>query len=116
MSLPDYGVALGVAEGWAAFSLSRAAFAVACCRRSESAFSRSTSGVLCGFTVVWLWGLEQPAAANRLRTRRTKKKFFMTWMRLEWRMAMLARLLLLGRRLSNLKNKNAARNFRAAFK
>jgi hypothetical protein len=78
MSLPDYGVALGEAEAWAAFSLSRAAFAVACCRRSESAFSRSVSGVLCGLTVVCLSDLEQPAAVNRPRTRSKSKKFFMT--------------------------------------
>ena len=101
---------------WFAFSLSLAAFAVACCKRSESAFRRAASGVLGGFAVVLSSEREQPPAANRLRTRRRRKKFFMTWMRLELANGDAARLLLLRPNLSNLKNKNAARNSRAAFK
>jgi len=72
-----YGEAVGLGVDRLAFSLSLAAFAVAWCRRSESDFSLSASGVLCGLTVVLSSEREQPAAANTLRTRRRRKKFFM---------------------------------------
>ena len=71
-----YGEAVGLGVDWLAFSLSFAAFAVACCRRSESDFSRSASGVLCGLTVVLSSEREQPAAANTPRVRIRRRKFF----------------------------------------
>lgn len=74
-----YGEAVGLGVDWLAFSLSLAAFAVACCRRSESDFNRSASGVLCGLTVVLSSGREQPAAARTLRARMTSRKFFIDW-------------------------------------
>lgn len=52
---------------WFAFSLSRAAFAVACCRRSESDFRRAASGVLCG--VALLCGLSEREQAVMLTKR-----------------------------------------------
>jgi hypothetical protein len=67
---------VGLGLDWFAFSLSLAAFAVACWRRSESDFKRSASGVLWGFTVVSLLDFEQPAAAMTVRARIKSKKFF----------------------------------------
>ena len=75
-----YGVGVGLGVDRFAFSLSFAAFAVACCRRSESDFRRSTSGVLWGLTVVSLADFfEQPEAAKTPRTRTESKKVFITW-------------------------------------
>ena len=99
-----YGEAVGLGVDWLAFSLSLAAFAVACCRRSESDFNRSASGVLCGLTVVLSSGREQPAAARTLRARMTSRKFFMDW---SWRVAMPPRLLLRCLHLSKLKKTRA---------
>jgi hypothetical protein len=76
-SIAPYGETVGLGVDRLAFSLSLAAFAVACCRRSESDFSRSASGVLCGLAVVLSSEREQPAAANRLRARIRTRKFFM---------------------------------------
>jgi hypothetical protein len=76
-------VGLGFGEVCASFSLAFAALAVACCRRSESDFSRSASGVLCGLTVVLSSEREQPAVANRLRARIRRRKFFITWKKVE---------------------------------
>jgi hypothetical protein len=80
-----YGDAVGVGVIGLVFSCSRAfaAFAVACCKRSESAFNLSVSGVLCGFTlscaltVSVLSDFEQPAAARRAIDNITSGNFFM---------------------------------------
>jgi hypothetical protein len=74
-----YGEGVGLGVDWLAFSLSFAAFAVACWRRSESAFSCAASGVLCGLTVVSLLDFEQPAAATTATARIESKKFFIMW-------------------------------------
>jgi hypothetical protein len=80
MTRSDYGCdGVGVTKACAAFSLSFAAFAVACCRRSESDFNRSASGVLGGLTVVWLSEREQPAIAKKPRDRIRSENFFITW-------------------------------------
>jgi hypothetical protein len=61
----------------AAFSRSRAAFIVACCKRSESDFNRSASGVDCDFILVLgLLEREQPAAARIIIARNASEKFF----------------------------------------
>jgi hypothetical protein len=71
--MQGYGVALGVAEAWLAFSLSLAAFCVACCSRIESALRRSASGVDCGFTLVsGLLEREHPVA--KMPAARSKSK------------------------------------------
>ena len=74
-----YGEAVGLGVDRLAFSLSFAAFAVACWRRSESDFRRSASGVLWGLTVVSLLDFEQPATAKTPRARIRDKKFFIKW-------------------------------------
>lgn len=75
--VPAYGVGVGLGVDRLAFSLSFAAFAVACCRRSESDFRRAASGVLAGLTAVSVSDfLEQPAVAKMPRARIESKKVF----------------------------------------
>jgi len=60
------------------FSLARAAFAVACCRRSESDFSCSAFGLDGGFALVSdLSEREQPAAVRITRANSASESFFM---------------------------------------
>jgi hypothetical protein len=77
----SYGDAVGVGTVSLAFSFSRAraAFAVACCKRSESDFNRSASGVDCGFTLLsCLSEREQPAMARSMTDNITSENFFIT--------------------------------------
>lgn len=78
--MTDYGVVEGLAVGEtvAAFSRAFAAFAVACCKRSESDFNRAASGVDCGLAVVsTLSEREQPVVTRTPAAKSTSKIFFM---------------------------------------
>ena len=108
-SISAYGEVVGLGVDWFAFSLSLAAFAVACCRRSESDFSRSASGVLCGLTVALSSGREQPPTANKLRARIRRRMFFMILVKLGMGEDYAARIATRRRRSQQSKNKSAAR-------
>ena len=69
---------MGVADAWLLFSLSFAAFAVACCKRSESDFKRAASGVDWGLTVVCSGFFEQPVVERTKAAKTTSEKFFMS--------------------------------------
>lgn len=67
----DYGEGVGVADAWAAFSLSFATFAVACCRRSAS-FCRFGLGVGVAFTLAS--SVREQAARPRMQESEIAKR------------------------------------------
>ena len=73
------GESVAPATAAVAFSLSRTAFAVACCSLSESDLSRAASGVDTGFTLVSGLSEREHPAVKMPAARSKSKNLFMNW-------------------------------------